>query len=300
MIPLFNKLVIVGVGLIGGSFALALKRAGLVKHIVGVGRDQANLQTALKLNVIDSIAGEDDPANYGDADCVFIATPVGQMGPVMRAMAPHLPPHTLITDGGSTKQDVVALAEANLGERIARFVPGHPIAGAEKSGVEAAFADLYVGKKTVLTATSRTASEALLQAQAAWEACGARVFKMSPAEHDAIFAAVSHLPHLLAFALVDEIAAKPHAATLFDFAASGFRDSTRIAGGHPEMWRDILIANRAAVLTELDAYTAHLATLRAALVNADADTLNAAFTRARDARAAWLTRIEAGAAGPGA
>ena len=299
---MFKRLVVVGVGLIGGSFALALKRAGLVGHVVGVGRGTANLQQALQLGVIDEI-GSDSATAYAGADLVFIATPVGQMGAVMAAMASHLSPTAIITDGGSTKQDVVALAEQHLAQHLTRFVPAHPIAGAEKSGVDAAFATLYVGKKTVLAPTSRTAPEAILQVQSAWEACGARVSTMSPELHDKIFAAVSHLPHLLAFALVDEIAAKPHAELLFDFAGAGFRDSTRIAGGHPEMWRDIMLANQAATLTELDEFMVQLQRVRAQLAARDSAALTQVFTRARDARAHWLSRIEAGAPpnqGPGA
>ena len=299
---MFKRLVVVGVGLIGGSFALGLKRAELVQHVVGVGRGTANLQQALQLGVIDEI-GLDPASSYAGADLIFIATPVGQMGAIMAAMAPHLSPTAIITDGGSTKQDVVALAEEHLAQHLERFVPAHPIAGAEKSGVEAAFATLYVGKKTVLTPSPRAAPEALLQVQSAWEACGARVSTMSPELHDKVFAAVSHLPHLLAFALVDEIAAKPHADLLFDFAASGFRDSTRIAGAHPEMWRDIMLANRDATLTELDEYLAQLQRVRAHLAAGDSAALTQVFTRARDARALWQARIEAGAPpnqGPGA
>ncbi len=299
---MFKRLVVVGVGLIGGSFALGLKHAGLVQHVVGVGRGTANLQQALQLGVIDEI-GLDPASSYAGADLVFIATPVGQMGVVMAAMAPHLSPTAIITDGGSTKQDVVALAEEHLAQHLERFVPAHPIAGAEKSGVEAAFATLYTGKKVVLAPSPRTAPEAILKVQSAWEACGARVSTMSPELHDKVFAAVSHLPHLLAFALVDEIAAKPHADLLFDFAASGFRDSTRIAGGHPEMWRDIMLANRDATLTELDEYLAQLQRVRAHLAAGDSAALTQVFTRARDARAMWLARIEAGAPpnqGPGA
>jgi prephenate dehydrogenase len=294
-----GKVVIVGVGLIGGSFALALKRAGVVREVVGVGRGETNLQRAIALGIIDSI-GREPAAIYGDADLVFLATPVGQMAAIMQTIAPHLGAHTVVTDGGSTKQDVVGFAQAHLPQHIERFVAAHPIAGAELSGVEAARADLYDGKKLIIATPPRTAQNAVIQVSRAWEACGMRIFSMSPAEHDAIFAAVSHFPHLMAFALVDDIASRPNAEELFRYAASGFRDSTRIAGSHPEMWRDIMLANREAVLKEIDSYEANLARLKRALQNHDGETLYRAFQHSHDARAAWIAAIEAGARGPGA
>src|SRR6267378_5479439 len=233
-----EKLVIVGVGLIGGSFALALKEAGAAGRVIGVGRGAGNIRRALELGIIDS-AGAFDRATFGDADLVLLAVPVGQMQTVMRSMAPLIGPRTVVTDAGSTKQDVVALARRELKKSLARFVPGHPIAGTEKSGAEAAFAGLYRGRRVVLTPLKGTERGALALVRSAWERCGASVSELEPREHDVVLAAVSHLPHVLAYALVDQVARAKNAKQLFSFAAGGFRDFTRIAGSHPEMWRDI-------------------------------------------------------------
>lgn len=285
-----NKLVVIGVGLIGGSFALALKRAGLVNTVTGVGRSPANLDAALRLGVVDEI--NVDPASaVVDADMVLLAVPVGQMGAVMAAIAPALPAHAVVSDAGSTKQDVVALARQYLPQHLPRFVPAHPIAGAEKSGAEAALVDLYHNKNLVITALPENTADAVKLVRYLWLGCGARIREMTPAEHDAVFAAVSHLPHLLAFALVDEIAAKPNAEQCFRFAASGFRDSTRIASSSPEMWRDISLANRDALLEELQQYQQQLTRLQQLLANTDGEGMLAMFTRARDARNHWLTEI---------
>ena len=291
---MIERLVIAGVGLIGGSFALALKSRGLVRHVTGVGRSRANLERALELGLIDEIAGDAASASgaYAQADFIFVATPVGQMARVFAAIAPSLRDAAVVTDGGSTKSDVVALARAAFGARIGQFVPAHPIAGAELTGADAAKANLYDGKKLVMAPLPETAPGAVLRVQSAWEACGARVSTMSPALHDKTFAAVSHLPHVLAFALVDEIARKPHADVLFQYAASGFRDFTRIAGSSPEMWRDISLANRSALLTEIDEFAARLQAVRAMIDASDAAALDAVFANARNARRAWLDSIE--------
>lgn len=283
---LIDKLVVCGVGLIGGSFALALRQAGAVREVVGIGRRPEPLQQALARGVIDTIAPDWASALDG-ADLVLLAAPVGQMDAIMAAMAPHLQPGTVVTDAGSTKRDVVAAVYAHLGAHLGDVVPAHPIAGAEKSGVEAAFADLYVSRKVVLTPLPESRPEAVAKVRAAWEACGAVLREMTPADHDRVFAAVSHLPHLLAFALVDELARRPNAPLLFSHAASGFRDFTRIAGSHPEMWRDICVANKHALLDELDAYSAELARLRALLAASDSAGLEAVFEHARAARNAW-------------
>lgn len=279
---MINKLVIIGVGLIGGSFALALREAGLVREVVGVGRSAENLSAALGMYVIDRYA-EAAQAVQG-ADVVLLAVPVGQMGPMMAAIAPHLAPHTIVTDVGSTKQDVVTLARANLAQHLAQFVPGHPIAGAEQSGVKAARGDLFRERNVVLTPlpeTNQAAKELIAQL---WQSCGAKVSEMAPALHDEVFAAVSHLPHLLAFGLVDYIAAQPNADTLFGFAASGFRDFTRIAGSSPEMWRDICLANRDALLQQLGGYEAELARIKQLIERGDGAALAQLFAAARDAR----------------
>ena len=281
-----KKLVIFGVGLIGGSVALALKKAGMHTHIVGVGRNQDSLKTAIDLGVIDA-ANSDVASAVQDADLILIATPVAQTPTILSAIKPHLGTQTIITDAGSTKSDVLAYAHDVLGEKSSQFVGGHPIAGAEKSGVTAAMADLYVNKNVVLTPSANSSQHATALTKELWETCGANVSEMSAATHDSIFAAVSHLPHLLAFALVDDIASRPNAAQLFGFAASGFRDFTRIAGSSPEMWRDISLANKQALLNELDAYESELSTLKNMLKNDDAAGLQALFERASIARNAW-------------
>ena len=273
-------------GLIGGSVALALKKAGNPPHIVGVGRDPAHLQTALDLDVIDS-ATSDIGTAMQDADVVLIATPVAQTPFILQAIKPHLNPNTVITDAGSTKNDVLSYAQAVLGAQNTQFIGGHPIAGAEKSGVTAAFADLYIDKNVVLTPTNNTSAHAIATAKALWKTCGANVSEMTAESHDGIFAAVSHLPHLLAFALVDEIAARPNATQLFSFAASGFRDFTRIAGSHPEMWRDISLANKDALLNEITAFETELTQIKNLLENDNSDGLQALFERASSARNAW-------------
>ena len=281
-----NKLAILGVGLIGGSVALALKQAAAVGEVVGVGRSRANLDAALKLGIIDRIATTAADAVQG-ADVVLLAAPVGQMAALMLEIAPHLGAETMITDAGSTKQNVVALMQQHLGAHLANCVPGHPIAGAETCGAGAARADLYQGRNVVLTPLPQSNKAALEKVRALWQACGARVSEMPAAKHDAIFATVSHLPHLLAYTLVDMIARRDNADTLFGFAASGFRDFTRIAASSPEMWRDIALANRQALLAEIALYQASLEQMRAALAAGDATALEAAFKRAQTARVRW-------------
>ena len=280
---MINKLVIVGVGLIGGSFAQALRRSNMVRQIVGVGRNWENLSAALGTYVIDS-AETDFASALKDADVVLLAVPVGQMAYVMEGMAPHLESHTVMTDVGSTKQNVIASALRYLPHHLTRFVPAHPIAGAEQSGVKAATEDLFQGKHVIVTPMQENSTEAVDLVKTLWQKCGAVVHEMTPQSHDAIFAAVSHLPHVLAFALVAELAARPNAAELFGFAAGGFRDFTRIASSHPEMWRDICLANSAALLSELDAYSAQLQALRAMIGNGDGAKLENIFAAARDAR----------------
>ena len=285
-----GKLVVCGVGLIGGSFALALKQAGYVGQVVGMGRNRSTLEEALQLGLIDEI-GSDWASALQGANLVLLGMPVGQMPPVMAALVPHLAPDTVVTDGGSTKSDVVATARAVFGDKIGQFVPGHPIAGAEKSGPAAALADLYQGRRVVLTPLAENAPQAVMAVQAAWEVCGAQVSTLTAEAHDRVFAAVSHLPHLLAYALVHDVASRDNAAQLFDFAAGGFRDFTRIASSHPEMWRDICLANRPALLQELDAYMAQLLRLRVLLAGSDGPGLETLFDTARTARDAWLAGL---------
>jgi prephenate dehydrogenase len=282
----FKKIIIFGTGLIGGSFALALRRAHAVGEVVGFGRSVATLQQAQDLGIIDRI-GSDVVAEVGDADLILLATPVGQMAELMARLAPHLGAHTLVTDGGSTKSDVVAAAYANLGDKVAQFVPAHPIAGAEKSGAAAALAELYQGKKVVLTPLPENTAASVARVRAAWELCGALVSELTAQQHDEVFAAVSHLPHLLSFALVHDLAQRDNRDLLLSFAASGFRDFTRIAASSPEMWRDICLANREALLGELQSYVAELQTLQRALQDNDAHKLEAVFSLARAVRSNW-------------
>ncbi len=273
-------------GLIGGSVALALKKAGVATHIAGVGRTEKSLKEALELSVIDSAETDIFKALEG-ADLILIAAPVAQTSRILQSIKPHLNSKTVITDAGSTKGDVLACAREILGAQFNQFVGGHPIAGAEKSGVDAATADLFMGKNVVLTPATETNINAVASVTKLWQACGANVSEMTAETHDNIFAAVSHLPHLLAFALVDDIAARPNAAQLFSFAASGFRDFTRIAGSHPEMWRDISLANKTALLSELSAFQTELNTLKLLLENEDGHGLQALFERASVARNNW-------------
>ena len=288
---MLHKVVVIGVGLIGGSFALALKKAGAVGEVVGMGRSAASMQRALELGIIDSVTTSAQDA-MRDASLVLIAAPVAQTRAILASLAPFLEEGTVVTDAGSTKSDVVAAARAALGDKVGQFVPGHPIAGRESNGPEAAIVDLYVGKKTVLTPLAENRPDDIELVATAWQACGAVIHRLTPQEHDKVFAAVSHLPHLLAFALVDDIANKPHADLLFQYAASGFRDFTRIAGSSAEMWRDISLANRDALLGELDAYLAQLTVLRAKLADSDGAAIEAVYANARRARRTWTGEIE--------
>nr|WP_313952202.1 prephenate dehydrogenase/arogenate dehydrogenase family protein [Accumulibacter sp.] len=285
----FGKVVVFGVGLIGGSFALALKAAGQAGEIVGFGRTLGSLTQALELGIVDR-AGFNAGQEVSNADLVLIATPVGTIPEIMARIAPCLGPQTVVTDAGSTKDDVVAAARACFGDRLAQFVPAHPIAGAENSGALAARADLYQGKLVVLTPLPESSASSVARVRAAWACCGGLIKELAPAEHDRVFAAVSHLPHLLSFALVHELARRENRELLFAFAASGFRDFTRIAASHPEMWRDICLANRTALLDELDCYRVQLDELRDALQRGDGARLEATFESARTARRAWAER----------
>lgn len=282
----FNKIVVFGVGLIGGSFALALRKAHAVDSVVGFGRSEKTLVHAQQLGIIDRI-GRDMAAEVADADLVFLATPVGQMAELLARIAPHLGTHTLITDGGSTKSDVVREAYAQLGKKAAQFVPAHPIAGAEQSGAAAARADLFQWKKVVLTPLPENSAVSVDRVRRAWELCGAMVSTMTPKQHDEVFAVVSHLPHLLSFALVHEIAQRDDRDLLLSFAAGGFRDFTRIAASSPEMWRDICLANHEALAKELQIYIAELNRMSTALSAGDGSELEKIFRAAQELRSGW-------------
>lgn len=284
---LFERVAVIGVGLIGGSFALALKDSGACRHVVGAGRSPANLKRALELGIIDSIA-PDAVAAAHNADLVVLATPVAQFLKLFREIASVLGPKAVITDGGSTKRDVITAARAALGRKVVQFVPAHPVAGAEKSGAGAARADLFRDRRVILTPLAETAESAVKRVRAAWSACGARITTLDAEEHDAILGAVSHLPHLLAYALVHEFASRENGAQLFDYAAGGFRDFTRIASSHPEMWRDICIANSDRILDELKKYRRKLDAVGKLLEAGDGAALEKLFAEAREARDKWI------------
>jgi len=287
---IFNKLVIIGVGLIGGSFALALRKAGLVKHIVGLGRSRENLQRALKLGILNEI-DDDFSLALKNADLVFLAIPVGQTTKILSQIAPHLESKTIITDAGSTKQDVIAAARSFLHGHLKNFIPGHPIAGAEQSGVNAANADLFRDKNLILTPLDETDTNALERVKKLWQGCGARVSQMNAYQHDEILAAMSHLPHVLAVALMNHTCSSSTGNSLDDlmrFAGSGFRDFTRIAGSSPEMWRDICLANRELLLKQINAYQNELTSMSGMLVSSDGSALEKAFFDARVTRQRWL------------
>lgn len=282
-----RRLAVIGVGLIGGSFAMALRNAGLVEHVTGIGRSRENLDSASKLGVIDR-ATTSVAEGVQHADLIFIAVPTRQLPPVLLAMDSFVSPEALITDAGSTKQDVVAEVNKLIPRHAHRFVPGHPIAGAERSGAAAATANLYQGKRVVLTPTANTDSSATQVIEDLWRACGAQVSRMSADRHDGIFAAVSHLPHALAYALVHRVASSAEREVLFSFAASGFRDFTRIASSSPEMWRDICLTNQAALLRELDGFRDDMARLRTLIAAGEEKGLESFFGTAREARENWL------------
>ena len=265
---------------------MALKEKKLCGHVVGVGRSPANMKVALERGIVDAV--EELAPAVSQADLVFIATPVAQFSAVMQAVGKALKPGALAMDGGSTKRDVVTAARQGLGGRIAQFIPAHPIAGAEKSGAEAASAALFRGRRLILVPLKENRNEDVETIAALWSALGARVSRMTPDEHDQVFAAVSHLPHLLAYALVDDFSTRPNSAQLFGYAGGGFRDFTRIASSHPEMWRDICVANRDRLLDELHLYEKKLKAIGQLLETSDAPALEKLFAEARAARERWL------------
>ncbi|HUQ28327.1 MAG TPA: prephenate dehydrogenase/arogenate dehydrogenase family protein [Usitatibacter sp.] len=281
-----KTLAVVGVGLVGGSFALAARRAGIAPRVVGFDRDLGALETAASLGVIDAAAQSVSEAVKG-ADLVVVAVPVRAIGPVLHDVALAMEPEAVVTDVGSTKEEVVRVAREELRDRFPRFVPGHPIAGRETSGVESALQDLFRGARIVLTPTAETAADAVDVVRGAWEAVGGKVAVAEAADHDRIFAAVSHLPHILSFALVSEIASRGNRDDLLGFAAGGFRDFTRIAASSPQMWRDIALQNREALLAEIDRYGARLAVFRDLIERGEASGLERLMTEARTTRTAW-------------
>lgn len=289
--PAVARLCVIGVGLIGGSLARALRQAGHVGEVVGCGRGTDNLKRAMELGVIDRY--ETDPAKAVlGADMVVIAIPLSMMRAVMRSIAPRLAAHAVLTDAGSAKASVVEAARETLGARLADFVPGHPISGTEKSGVDASFPELYHGRKVILTPLEETDPGAVKRVAALWQAAGASVSEMGVHHHDEVLAATSHLPHVLAYALVDTLAHWDDRDEIFAYAAGGFRDFTRIASSDPEMWRDICLANSDALVRALERYTVDLSRLAEALRNHDGERLQAVFDNARKARERFLAMLE--------
>jgi prephenate dehydrogenase len=285
---MINRLALIGVGLIGGSLARALRDAGHVREVIGYGRGLANLQRAVELGVADRIETSLSAA-VRDADMVVLATPVGSMAEILNAIAPYLAKDAVVTDVGSVKGTIAAAARSALGAKLTGFVPGHPIAGTERTGVEASFSSLFVGRRVVLTPLPETSIEAVARVRAMWQAAGAEVVSMSVEHHDTVLAATSHLPHLLAYALVDMLAQLDDSREIFAFAAGGFRDFTRIASSDPVMWRDISLANRVSITDMLKKYRTEVDGLITAVAAGDGVMLQALFARAKAARDALVT-----------
>ena len=283
---MFDQLGLVGCGLMGGSFALALKRAGLVRRVVGFSPSEATRQRALDMGVIDAAALDASQAARG-SDLVLVAVPVAATQSTLESLATALSPHGLLMDVGSTKRDVVQAATLALGDKLATFVPAHPIAGKEVSGVAHADVDLYIGCQVILTPIAQTGTTQLAKAQAVWAALGAQVRTMSALEHDSAFAAVSHLPHMLAFAAMNAINAQDQGAHFLSLAGPGFRDFTRIAASDPAVWRDILHANRDQLLVQSQHLREALQAFETALAQGDSAALQALITAASQSRAAW-------------
>ncbi len=283
---MFEQLGLIGCGLMGGSFALALKQAGLVKRVAGYSKSPSTMQRARELGVIDVEAPSALLAVSG-ADIVLLAVPVAATEDTFKAMRHLVSPQTLVMDVGSTKTDVVAAARRALKEQLAGFVPAHPIAGKERAGVDHAEASLYRGRQVILTPLPETTIEQVEKARQVWTALGSQVRLMSPEAHDAAYATVSHLPHLLAFAAMNAIEGQPQAREFLELAGPGFRDFTRIAASDPSIWRDILIANQAEVLRQSEHFRAALDALEAAMRSGNAEALRSLIQRASDARAQW-------------
>ncbi len=284
---LIKRLAIIGVGLIGGSLARALRAAGEVGEVVGCGRGKENLEQAVQLGVIDSYTHDAGEAVQG-ADVVFLAVPLGAMRDTFAAIKGQLGDAAVVTDGGSAKGSVVNDCRAIFGQELPGFVPGHPIAGTENSGVEASFAELYQNRRVILTPTEKTSDEALQRITTMWEICGSDVTHMSVQHHDEVLAATSHLPHMLAFALVDSLARMKENDEIFRYAAGGFRDFTRIASSSPVMWRDICIANRDAISSIMQGYSHDMAVLADTVSRGDGEHLLEIFERAKESRDRYI------------
>jgi prephenate dehydrogenase len=288
-----RRLAVIGVGLIGGSLARALREAGEVGEVVGCGRGRENLERAVALGVIDRYSHDVADAVHG-ADVVFVAVPLGAMRDTFAAMRGHLALDAVVTDGGSAKGSVVADARTALGEAAKVFVPGHPIAGTEQTGVEASFATLYRNRRVILTPLPETNRDAVDRVAAMWRACGAEVSEMSVEHHDEVLAATSHLPHMLAYGLVDVLARMKENDEIFRYAAGGFRDFTRIASSSPVMWRDICVANREALSRMLERFAEEMTDLAETIRRGDGAHLLEIFGRAKAARDRYVDGMRAG------
>jgi len=281
---MIKRLTIIGVGLIGGSLALALKKAGIVEEVVGYSRTKSVRDEALTLGLIDRAANSVADA-VKDADMVFLAVPMTAMATVLTELKDHIKADTIITDGGSAKGQLVELARTILSaEQFSQFVPGHPIAGTEKSGPAAAFATLYQDHRVVLTPVDETDPKALATVRSMWQATGAEVFEMDVQHHDVVLAATSHLPHVLAFNLVGMLAERDDGDEVLRYAAGGFKDFSRIASSDPAMWRDICLTNSEAILALIEQYQQGLSQLNQAIKDQDGDALMTVFKRAKQAR----------------
>ncbi|UOO82513.1 prephenate dehydrogenase/arogenate dehydrogenase family protein [Uruburuella testudinis] len=285
-----KQITLIGVGLIGGSFVLDLKRLGLVEKVVGVDLDADNLARALERRVIDAAFEQVCSESIHGADLVLIATPVATLPAICRTLAPLLAPHTLVSDVGSTKQSALAAFAEYLPQHLPHCIAAHPIAGSDRHGALAAQFGLYQHKKLIVCPHERQDSDGLKTLEALWQAVGAQTYRMSAAEHDAVFAAVSHMPHMIAYAYVHQIADHPDGQTYLDFAASGFRDFTRIASSHPAIWTDICLANKTSLLDLLAGQQQQLAYLQALLQSGDADALYHYFEEAQHTRDDWQAR----------
>jgi prephenate dehydrogenase len=285
--PLVKRLAVIGVGLIGGSLARVLREKGAVGEVVGIGRGEANLRRGVELGVLDRYSLDPREGVRG-ADLVFVATPVCSIPAVVAEIAPFLSPGAIVTDGGSVKEYVVAACEPLMPEGTF-FVGGHPIAGTEHSGVEASFATLYRGKRCIVTPTPRTDPAALAKVVEIWKTAGSTVPLMDPAQHDRVVAAISHLPHMVAYSLVNAVDGYDRfGGELLSFSAGGFRDFTRIASSDPVMWRDIALTNRDAILETMDFFSGYLATLRGLVAAGDGSALESFFLNSKQKRDAIL------------
>jgi prephenate dehydrogenase len=283
---MFEQLGLIGCGLMGGSFALALKRAGLVKRVVGYSKSPSTTERARQMGVIDVEAPSALLAVSG-ADIVLLAVPVAATEATLKAIRHLVTKDMLVMDVGSTKRDVIDAARRVLRDTVGAFVPCHPIAGKEASGVEHADPGLYAGSQVIITPIERTLPAQLARAHQVWQALGCKVLQMAPEAHDAAFAAVSHLPHLIAFALVNGIASQPGAEDFLALAGPGFRDFTRIAASEPKMWRDILLANRHELIAQSQAFQRTLKAMEAMIEAGNGDALEGFISQASALRANW-------------